>query len=350
MFNPSERERYSRHFILEGFGEDAQQKLKEARVLVIGAGGLGCPALLYLAAAGVGTIGIADGDHVSLSNLQRQVLYGFDDIATNKAKAAARKLSLNNHEIEIRAIQEFINVNNAVDLISEYDLVIDGSDNFSTRYLVNDTCVMLGKPLVYGAIFKFSGQLSVFNYQNGPTYRCLYPEAPAEGEMPGCGEIGVLGVLPGIIGTWQAAEAIKVICGTGEVLSGKLMTLDLTGNEVQYFSFAANPQNRIITQLEAQEYSCEINIRELGWGELLLLRSTQQVRLIDVREEEEYARQNIGAENIPLDHFKKRVKEFSTSETLVIHCQSGQRAKKAIEALPEGVNAYLLKDVKWNWS
>ncbi len=347
MFTSSENERYSRHIILEGFGEEAQLKLKQAKVLVVGAGGLGCPALQYLAAAGVGTIGVADGDHVCLSNLQRQVLYGFDDIGSNKAKAAVKRLSLLNHEIEIKAIPEFLNVDTIQNIVEQYDVVIDGSDNFSTRYLINDTCILLGKPLVYGAIFKFTGQLSVFNFNGGPTYRCLYPEAPESGEMPGCGEIGVLGVLPGIIGTYQASEAIKLICGTGEVLSGKMMTVDLLKNETSYFNFKLNPENLKISKLESVEYECAAPIRELSWGELILLRSKESIRLIDVREVEEYQRQNIGAENIPLSEFAQKINEFNPKETLVIHCQSGKRARKAIEVLPEGVNAYLLMDVKW---
>lgn len=344
-FSPSEKERYSRHIILEGFGEEAQQKLKEAKVLVVGAGGLGCPALLYLTAAGVGTIGIADGDYVSLSNLQRQVLYGFDDIATNKAKAASRKLCIHNHEIDIRPIQEYLNIDNILSIIEEYDVVIDGSDNFATRYLISDACVKLGKVLVYGAIFKFTGQLSVFNYKGGPTYRCLFPEAPEAGEVPGCGEVGVLGVLPGIIGTYQAAEAIKVITGVGEVLSGKVMAIDLLTNVTNYYNIKLVPENLKIETLKSEEYFCERQVNELSWGDLILLKTQKEVRIIDVREEEEYQRQNIGAENIPVATVDP--KKFSSAETLVFHCQTGKRARKVIESLPEHLTAYLLTDVKW---
>ncbi len=348
MFSPSEKDRYSRHFILEGFGEAAQQKLKQAKVLVVGAGGLGCPALLYLAAAGVGTIGIADGDKVSLSNLQRQVLYGVDDIGTNKAEAAKKRLTQLNPEIQLIAIPAFLNVDNILSILGNYDVIIDGSDNFATRYLISDACVMLNKPLVYGAIFKFTGQLSVFNFNGGPTYRCLFPEAPAEGEMPGCGEIGVLGVLPGIMGTYQATEAIKVITGVGEVLSGKVMAIDLLENVTTYFNFKPIPENLTINKLEAIEYHCETAGKELSWEEFQELKSNQSIRLIDVREPDEYTKQNINGENIPLKQFLEIAGSFSTDETLVIHCQSGMRARRAMEALIGFQRGYLLKGIPWS--
>lgn len=345
MFSYSEKDRYSRHFILEGFGEAAQLKLKQGKVLVIGAGGLGSPALLYLVAAGVGTITIVDGDQVSLSNLQRQVLYTVDDIGVNKAEAAKRRLMLLNPEINISSIPQFLDSSNILAILKDFDLVIDGSDNFSTRYLVNDACVISGTPLVYGAIFKFTGQVSVFNYKGGPTYRCLFPEPPAAGEMPGCGEIGVLGVLPGIIGTWQATEAIKILSGVGEVASGKLLSLDLLSNDLSSFQFGLNPDNQNINKLEAVEYTCETEIRQISWEEYLELKSASCVRLIDVREPEEFDRQNVGAENIPLKEFLKT--EFSGEETLVVHCQSGKRARVAIESLTKSIPTYLL-NITWD--
>lgn len=346
MFSESEKDRYSRHFILDGFGEQAQGKLKSAKVLVIGAGGLGCPALQYLVAAGVGTIGIADGDVVSLSNLQRQVLYGVDDIGKNKAEVAKSHLSQLNPEIEIHTIPEYLGIDNILSIIEFYDVVIDGSDNFATRYLVNDACVIAGRPLVYGAVFKFTGQLSVFNFNGGPTYRCLFPEAPETGEMPGCGEIGVLGVLPGIIGTYQASEAIKIITGVGEVLSGKMMTIDLLENNTSYFEFKLVQGNRALTELKNTEYLCE-TVKEISWTEFELLRNKENVRLIDVREVVEFQRQNIGGENIPLSRFIELAGDFPASETLVIHCQSGVRAKKAVEATGRKTKVFLLKEVHW---
>ncbi|PDH28412.1 MAG: thiamine biosynthesis protein ThiF, partial [Puniceicoccaceae bacterium MED-G30] len=211
--------RYQRHLSLPGFGPDAQSKLKQSGVLVIGAGGLGCPVLLYLAAAGVGRIGIIDGDTVDLSNLQRQVLYTADDIGRSKAAVAAEKLREQNPNVDCIAYEERLSVDNAMERITAYDLVIDGSDNFPTRYLVNDACVLAGKPLVHGAIQTFSGQVSVFNFQGGPTYRCLFPEPPNPEDAPSCAEVGVVGVLPGLVGLYQATEALKLLAEIGEPLS-----------------------------------------------------------------------------------------------------------------------------------
>src|ERR1035437_2494874 len=221
-----EKRRYARHIILPEIGLEGQQKLKQAKVLVVGAGGLGCPVLQYLTAAGVGTLGIIDFDTVDESNLQRQVLYSTEDIGKHKAAIAKEKLEKQNPDINLVSHVAHLTSANALEIISQYDIVVDGSDNFATRYLVNDACVILNKVLVFGSIFKFEGQVSVFNYKGGPTYRCLYPEAPAEGDVPNCAEIGVLGVLPGIVGTLQANEVIKIITGIGDILSGKLLTLD----------------------------------------------------------------------------------------------------------------------------
>lgn len=240
MLTDSEKERYSRQLILQGFGADAQQKLKQSSILVIGTGGLGCPALTYLASAGIGTIGIADDDKVALSNLPRQILYTTDDVGEYKVIASKQRLTAMNPHCNITIYKERVTRDNVLQMMKAYDVVVDGSDNFQTRYLLNDACVMLKKPLVYGAISGFEGQVSVFNYNNGPTYRCLFPEPPAPGDMPSCNEAGVVGVLPGIIGTMQATEAIKILTGIGTVLSGKLLTIDLLKNQTNYFDVAVN--------------------------------------------------------------------------------------------------------------
>ena len=218
-----EKYRYSRHLLLEEVGLQGQEKLKKAKVLVVGAGGLGCPILLYLAAVGVGTIGVIDFDTIDASNLQRQTLFSTNDLGRSKAKVAKEKLNSNNPFIEVISYNEQLTNENALDLFSKFDIIVDGTDNFYTRYLVNDACLIANKPLVYGAIHKFEGHVSVFNYQEGPTYRCLFPNPPKAGSIPSCSEVGVIGVLPGIIGTQQANEVIKIILGTGKVLSGRLL-------------------------------------------------------------------------------------------------------------------------------
>ncbi len=348
MLSAEEKERYSRHIKLEGFGEEAQLKLKSAKVLVIGAGGLGSPALLYLAAAGVGCIGVVDGDVVSLSNLQRQVLFDIQSVGQNKAEVAVTKLKALNNHIELKVHPFFVTPENALDLIAQYDVVLDGSDNFSTRYLVNDACVIAGKPLVYGAIHQFTGQVTVFNYQGGPTYRCLFPEPPPAGEMPGCGEIGVIGVLPGIIGTWQAAELIKLITRVGEVLSRKLLTFDVLSNQVNCFEFSLVPKNLQIKTLTAVEYSCAVPTKSITWNEFLAISNQEGVRLIDVREAIEYAQQNIGGENFPLSRFEEFHSEFQANQTLVFHCQTGKRAKLAAsQILNSAVKIFVLEKVNW---
>jgi sulfur-carrier protein adenylyltransferase/sulfurtransferase len=345
MLSKEEKERYGRHLILENFGEEAQLKLKAAKILVVGAGGLGCPALLYLSAAGVGTIGIADDDVVSISNLQRQVLFSESDLDTNKAKAAKNKLQEQNPHITLNTHSR-ITKENALEIIAQYDLVLDGSDNFSTRYLLNDACVILKKPLVYGAIYKFEGQVSVFNYKGGPTYRCLFPEPPAEGEMPACGEIGVLGVLPGLAGTWQAAEAIKIITDIGEPLSGRLLSFDLLSNSISIFEFSVQEENKIINNLEQYETMvCELY--EIDVLSLKKLQAQNAVQLIDVREAFEYAEKNLNGINIPISTLENRMNEINPKLKTIVHCKSGMRSKKAVRQIqkrfPE-IEIYNLKD------
>ena len=255
MLTEKEKYRYSRHLLLDKVGEDGQEKLKAAKVLVIGAGGLGCPILQYLTAAGVGTIGIIDFDTVDETNLQRQVLFTKDDIGKNKALIAASRLNQLNEFVNFNIHAEKLTNANALGLFVDYDIIVDGTDNFSTRYLVNDACVLADRPLVYGAIYKFEGQVSVFNYKGGPTYRCLFPEPPEAGVVPNCSEIGVIGVLPGLIGTQQANEVIKLILGIGEPLSGKLAVYDALQASQLVLDIARNEEEvEIVKQLDFKNY------------------------------------------------------------------------------------------------
>ena len=335
MFEKEEINRYARQIVLPEIGLEGQEKLKRAKVLVVGAGGLGCPVLQYLVSAGVGTIGIADGDMVDESNLQRQILYSFVDIGKFKAETAKRKLTALNSYCKLHASNCKLTAANALDLVQDYDLIIDGSDNFSTRYLVNDACVMLNKPLVFGSIFKFEGQVSVFNHRNGPTYRCLFPEPPQE--SPNCCEIGVLNVLPGIIGTMMANEALKIILGIGEVLSGKLFVFDALSSQANSISFEKNPANAKINSLVDYESFCNPkgdSIREISSAELnKLIRQKEKIQIIDVREPGEYSEFNINGQNIPLNLLPDNVDRIPKDIPVIIHCKGGTRSKRAIELL-----------------
>jgi adenylyltransferase/sulfurtransferase len=333
MLSREEKERYSRHLKLEGFSEEAQLKLRSSKVLVVGAGGLGCPALLYLAAAGVGTIGIIDDDQVSASNLQRQVLFNSEDIGETKVIAAEKKLKLQNPFIKIEAYSQRVTKENALSILKDYDVILDGSDNFATKYLLNDACVILNKPLVFGTIHKFQAQVSVFNYKDGPTYRCLFPEAPEEGEMPACGEVGVLGVLPGITGTWQAAEAIKIITGIGESLSGKLLSFNLLTNETFCFEFETQKENKKIKTLGDYELNCAND--SLSYEKLMEIQRKKNVQLLDVRAKKEYEEKNLNGINIPITELENRISELDPARVTVVHCKSGTRSKKAIQIIKD---------------
>lgn len=341
-----EKERYSRHLLMQEFGIEAQLKLKAAKVLVVGAGGLGCPCLLYLTAAGVGTLGIADDDVVSLSNLQRQVLFSNMDIGLLKAETAKLHLQEKNPFIQI-VTHPRITTENVFPILGKYDLVIDGSDNFNTRYLLNDACIIANKPYIYGALFKFEGQVSTFNFRSGPTYRCLYPEAPPADEVPACGEAGVLGVLPGIIGTWQAAEAIKVITGIGEPLSGKLLTMNLLTNDINVISFKVNPLNREINELTSSAQFCESSGDAITYDVLNDWLQREDIQLIDVREEYEFERFNIGGLNIPFSELEERMHVLQSDKKTVVLCQTGGRSLKAMAVLKKQLpllEIYNLKD------
>lgn len=335
--NTEELRRYNRHIILPEIGKEGQEKLLNASVLVIGAGGLGCPVLLYLVAAGVGRIGIADFDVVDESNLQRQILYTTEDIGLPKAVQAQKRLQLLNPLIKIEAHQLKINRDNALDLFRNYDIIVDGSDSFATRYLVNDACVLLNKPLVFGSIFKFEGQVSVFNYEDGPTYRCLYPEPPQEGEVPNCSEIGVMGVLPGITGTMQANEVIKIVTGLGEVLSGRLLMFDALSMNFHTVSFSLIPENKQIKELIDYELFCGIEntgIKEISAESLKRkIQNQENFQLIDVRNEDEFERFTIGGQLIPLAELEDRLAEISRDQEVILICQSGKRSEKAASIL-----------------
>ncbi|MDB5271668.1 MAG: molybdopterin biosynthesis protein MoeB [Chitinophagaceae bacterium] len=334
--------RYSRHISLSEIGLAGQEKLKQASVLVIGAGGLGCPALQYLAAAGVGRIGIIDFDKVDASNLQRQILYTTEDIGQYKATAAAKRLSANNPFVTFYTYTEQLTKENVFTIFDTYDIIVDGSDNFSTRYLVNDACVILNKTLVFGSIFKFDGQVAVFNRtdaqgKKGPTYRCLYPEPPAEGEMPSCSEIGVLGVLPGIIGTLQANEVLKLILNIGNPLSGKLFTLDALTMQTTLFEVEVNPENHNIQSLGDYDFSCEtpalevvITVRELK----TLLDQQTELLLLDVREQFEYDICHIeGSLLLPMNTVSQHLNDLPQNKSIVVICHHGIRSASVVNYL-----------------
>jgi sulfur-carrier protein adenylyltransferase/sulfurtransferase len=368
-FSREELARYDRHIIIPDFGFEAQKKLKAASVLVIGSGGLGSPALLYLAAAGVGTIGIIDFDVVDDSNLQRQVLFGVDEIGKPKVEAAKKRLQLLNPFIDIRIYNQQLTSANALDIIRDYDVVADGTDNFPTRYLVNDACVLLGKPNIYASIFQFEGQVSVFNYVNkqgelGPNYRDLYPTPPPPGLVPSCAEGGVLGVLPGIIGSLQALEVIKVITGAGETLSGRFFIFDALNFESRTFKIKRNPANPVngvnptITQLIDYEQFCGVKavekpIKEITAKELYDLQVRgEDIQIIDVREPHEYEIANINGILIPLATVSANADKIDRDKKVIVHCKMGGRSAKAIHELEEKFgfnNLYNLKGGILGW-
>jgi len=368
-FSKEELSRYDRHIIIPDFGFEAQKKLKASKVLVIGSGGLGSPALLYLAAAGVGTIGIIDFDVVDDSNLQRQVLFGVDEIGKPKVEAAKKRLESLNPYIAIKVYNQQLTSQNALDIIKDYDVVADGTDNFPTRYLVNDACVLLGKPNVYASIFQFEGQVSVFNYINkdgetGPNYRDLYPTPPPPGLVPSCAEGGVLGVLPGIIGSLQALEVIKVITGVGETMSGRFFIFDALNFETRTFKIKRSPANPLngenptITQLIDYERFCGVKavekpIKEVTAKELYDLQVRgEDIQIIDVREPHEYEIANIGGDLIPLATISANADKIDRNKKVIVHCKMGGRSAKAIHELEENfgfTNLYNLKGGILGW-
>lgn len=346
-FSNEELERYSRHLILPEFNITGQRKLKNSKVLIVGAGGLGCPMLMYLAAAGVGTIGIVDFDVIETSNLQRQVLFTVDDVGKSKALIAANRLSKLNPDINFETFNTKLTSENALEIIQAYDLVADGTDNFPTRYLVNDACVLLNKPNVHGSIYRFEGQVSVFNYQyedgaTGPHYRDIFPTPPPPGLVPSCAEGGVLGVLPGIIGSFQASEIIKVLAGIGEPLAGKLFILDALTFETRTLKIRKNPNLPPVTELIDYADFCGLSassndegITEITAKELkdMIDHGGNDLHIVDVREPYEYEIGNLGGSLIPLGEIENQLENIPSSGKKVFLCRSGVRSKKAIQKL-----------------
>jgi molybdopterin/thiamine biosynthesis adenylyltransferase/rhodanese-related sulfurtransferase len=342
--------RYSRHLIMPEVGMEGQLKLKQAKVLCIGTGGLGAPLGLYLAAAGVGRIGLVDFDVVDSTNLQRQVLFGTSDVGRPKIVAAADRLRNLNPDIQIDTFETHLSSENALDILKDYDVIVDGTDNFPTRYLVNDASVLLGKPNVYGSIFRFEGQITVFGYPGGPCYRCLYPEPPPPGLVPSCAEGGVLGVLPGIVGTIQAAETLKLIIGKGEPLVGRLLLFDALAMRFRELKLRKNPECPVcgehptLTKLIDYAEFCGIRGEEAPMPETTVPEVTPKdlkarldrgddLYILDVREPHEYQICNIQGHLIPLGDLPGRVSELDSSREIVAHCRSGKRSAEAVEFL-----------------
>jgi adenylyltransferase/sulfurtransferase len=342
--------RYSRHLILPEVGMDGQLKLKRAKVAMVGAGGLGAPLGLYLAAAGVGRIGIVDFDVVDASNLQRQVIHGTHDIGRKKLDSAADRMRDINPHIEIEKFETGLSSENALDVLRDYDLVVDGTDNFPTRYLVNDACVLLGKPNVYGSIFRFEGQATVFAYEDGPCYRCLYPEPPPPGLVPSCAEGGVLGILPGVIGLIQATEAVKIVLGIGETLKGRLLLYDALGMRFRELKLRRDPDCPVcgdhptVTKLIDYHEFCGVRpmssqpATDSGAVDVMEVKrkldSGDDFVLVDVREPHEYQIARIpGARLIPLGELPKHLSELDRNGEIVMHCKSGARSQQAVDLL-----------------
>ena len=343
--------RYSRHLIMPEVGMEGQQKLKAAKVLCIGAGGLGSPLALYLTAAGVGTLGIVDFDVVDYTNLQRQIIHTTNDVGRKKLDSAADKLTAINPFLNLRTFDMKLTSANALELFREFDIVADGTDNFPTRYLVNDACVLTGKPNVYGSIFRFEGQASVFATEDGPCYRCLYPEPPPPGLVPSCAEGGVLGILPGLVGVIQATETIKLILGQGDSLAGRLLLVDALGMKFRELKLRKNPDcpvcgtHRTITKLIDYDQFCGIRGEEAPVFGGLSVMSVEELKkkldakadvfILDVREPHEYQICNLGGYLIPLGDLPKRLNELDSSREIVAHCKMGGRSAKAVAFLKQ---------------
>jgi len=347
-------ERYARHLVLPGFTAEAQARLAAARVLVVGAGGLGVPVLQYLTAAGVGTLGIVDGDRISLSNLQRQVLYTTEAVGQPKAAFAAQVLAQLNPDVRFEAWNHYLNTQNARALIRPYDMVVDGSDNFATRYLVNDACVLEGKPLVFGSVFRFEGQVAVLNVRqaNGQlsgNYRCLFPEPPAPGTVPDCAEGGVLGALPGMVGSVQALEVLKLLTGLGLPLVNQLWQYDALTHKSSILRYTPDPNNPLTgtnpTQTELVDYAqwcgTPLPSERTGWSELSPAeyarwrKAGREHFLLDVRNADEYAQDHLGGRLIPLAELADRLAEVPKTAEVVVMCQAGMRSQQAAGLLAQ---------------
>ena len=351
---PDDLSRYSRHLILPEVGMEGQRRLKAARVLCVGTGGLGSPLALYLAAAGIGTLGLVDFDIVDASNLQRQIIHSTKDIGWKKLDSAEEKLLALNPALNVVKHDTMLSSANALEILKDYDIVADGTDNFPTRYLVNDACVLLGKPNVYGSIFRFEGQASVFATKQGPCYRCLYPEPPPPGLVPSCAEGGVLGILPGLVGVIQATEAIKLILGKGESLVGRLLLVDALNMRFRELKLRKNPEcpvcgpNPTVTALIDYQQFCGIKpeskeekalkngIPQLSVKELKhRMDAGEDVFILDVREPYEYQIANIGGKLIPQNDVPQRLAEIDRDREIVVHCRSGVRSQRIAELLSQ---------------
>ena len=337
--NQDEISRYSRHLILPEVGPKGQEKLKSSSVLCIGAGGLGCPLLLYLAAAGVGRIGIVDFDIVDDSNLQRQVLYGVSNVGQSKAQVAKDKILDLNPYIKVDVHEVRLTSENALDLFEQYDVIADGTDNFATRYLVNDACVLTGKPNVYGSIFRFEGMVSVFNYNNGPNYRCLYSEPPPPGLVPSCAEGGVLGVLPGVVATLQATEVIKVLLNLGEVASGRLIIYNALKLKFRELKITKKDDYEINELIDYEQF-CGMAQQEVKMVPEISVQTLKEkidakesFTLIDVREASEFEICNINGKLIPLNSLDSHLGQLDKTNAYVVHCKMGGRSAKAVEEM-----------------
>ncbi|MGB2869031.1 MAG: molybdopterin-synthase adenylyltransferase MoeB [Bacteroidota bacterium] len=338
--------RYSRHIIMPEVGVVGQRKLKTSGVLLVGAGGLGSPVAMYLAAAGVGKIGIVDDDVVDASNLQRQILHSSDSVGKSKLSSARERLRGINPYVEVELFETRLTSENALEILHAFDVVVDGADNFPTRYLVNDACVLLKKPNVYGSIFRFEGQVSVFDAEQGPCYRCLYPEPPPPGLVPSCAEGGVFGVLPGIIGTIQATEVLKLLLGIGDPLVGRLLLLDALKMQFRELRLRKNPDCPVcgshpsIRDLIDYEEFCgiktsrqredEMGVPDISVEELSKrLKQHEEVFILDVREPNEHEFVNIGGLLMPLNDLPRRMEELDRSKEIVVYCRSGSRSARA---------------------
>jgi sulfur-carrier protein adenylyltransferase/sulfurtransferase len=340
--------RYSRHLIIPEVGVEGQRRLKDARILMVGAGGLGSPIGLYLAAAGVGTLGIVEADVVDVTNLQRQVLHGTKDVGRKKVESARDRIRDVNPHVDVVAHEAWLTSGNALEIIRDYDLVVDGTDNFATRYLVNDACVLLGKPNVYGSIFRFDGQSTVFCTDEGPCYRCLYPEPPPPGLVPSCAEGGVLGILPGLVGLVQATEAVKLVTGVGEPLIGRLLLVDALRMQFRTVKLRRNPRcpacgTREIRALVDYQQFCGIagadedvrDIPAISVSELDERRKNgDELDVVDVREPPEWDIGRIdGARLTPLSSFAEALRTFDSARDVVVYCKTGVRSAKAVRQL-----------------
>lgn len=342
MLTPDERIRYARHLILPELGEEGQLRLKKGSVLIVGAGGLGSPAAMYLAAAGIGRIGLVDFDHVDATNLQRQILYGESVVGERKLDAAWKRLHDLNPFVRMETFHDRLSSRNALPLFEPYDVVLDGTDNFATRYLVNDACVLLGKPNVYGSVYRFDGQASVFDARRGPCYRCLYAEPPPAHMAPSCAEGGVLGVLPGVIGTIQATEAIKLIAGVGEPLIGRLLLFDAAMMSFRTVKVAKNEHCRICgthpdirALIDYEQFCSPVNELEITARELAdRLTRGDELLILDVREPYEYQAGHLEeARHIPLQQLPRNVESLPRDREIVVYCKMGGRSANAQQFL-----------------